>query len=83
MSILVVKEPLADVGDTGDSGSIPESGRSPEKEMATHSNVFAWEIPWTEEAGGLQSVGLQQLDVTKRLSMHACIIVGEVWVPAG
>ena len=31
-----------------------------EKEMATHSNVLAWEIPWTEELGGLQSMGLQK-----------------------
>ena len=29
-----------------------------EEEMATHSSVFAWEIPWTEEPGGLQSTGL-------------------------
>ena len=32
-----------------------------EKEMATHSSIPAWEIPWTEEPGGLQSVGLQRL----------------------
>ena len=30
-----------------------------EKEMATHSCILAWEIPWTEEPGGLQSMGLQ------------------------
>ena len=30
-----------------------------EKEMATHSNIVAWEIPWTEEPGGLQSLGSQ------------------------
>ena len=30
-----------------------------EKEMATHFSVLAWRIPWTEEPGGLQSVGLQ------------------------
>ena len=30
-----------------------------EKEMATHSSILAWEIPWTEEPGGLQSVGFQ------------------------
>ena len=30
-----------------------------EEEMATHSSILAWEIPWTEEPGGLQSVGLQ------------------------
>jgi len=31
-----------------------------EKEMATHSNILAWEIPWTEEPGGLPSMGLQK-----------------------
>ena len=31
-----------------------------EKEMATHSSVPAWEIPWTEEPGGLQSMGSQK-----------------------
>ena len=30
------------------------------KEMATHSSIFAWEIPWTEESCGLQSMGLQK-----------------------
>jgi len=32
-----------------------------EKEMATHASIFAWEIPWTEEPGGLQSIGLQRV----------------------
>ena len=31
-----------------------------EKEMAIHSSILAWRIPWTEEPGGLQSVGLQR-----------------------
>ena len=31
-----------------------------EKEMTTHSSILAWEIPWTEEPGGLQSTGLQK-----------------------
>ena len=31
-----------------------------EKEMATHSSILTWEIPWTEESGGLQSMGLQK-----------------------
>ena len=30
-----------------------------EKEMATHSRILAWKIPWAEEPGGLQSMGLQ------------------------
>ena len=33
------------------------------KEMATHYSIVAWEIPWTEEPGGLQSMGLQELDM--------------------
>ena len=32
-----------------------------EKEMATHSNILAWKIPWTEEPGRLQSMGLQRV----------------------
>ena len=32
-----------------------------EKRMATHSNILAWRIPWTEEPGGLQSMGLQRI----------------------
>ena len=35
------------------------------KEMATHSSILAWRIPWTEEPGGLQSMGSQKLDVTE------------------
>ena len=31
------------------------------KEMATHSSILPWEIPWTEEPGGLQSMGLQRV----------------------
>ena len=34
-------------------GSISGLGRSPEEEMATHSSILAWEIPWTEKSGGL------------------------------
>ena len=32
-----------------------------EKEMATHSNILVWKIPWTEEPGGLESMGLQRV----------------------
>ena len=32
----------------------------PEKEMVTHSDIHVWKIPWTEEPGGLQSMGLQK-----------------------
>ena len=35
-----------------------------EKEMATYSSILAWKIPWTEEPGGLQSIGLQESNMT-------------------
>ena len=41
-----------------------------EKEMATHSSIIAWRIPWTEEPGGLQSTGCKELDTTERLHYH-------------
>ena len=44
----------------GDSGSIPGSGRSPGKEIATHSGTLAWRIPWTEEPGRLQPIRSQR-----------------------
>ena len=44
----------------GHVGLMPGSGRSLEKEMATHSSILAWEIPWTEELGKLQFMGLQK-----------------------
>ena len=45
----------------GEGGLIPELGRSPEKEMATHSSIPAWKTPWTEEPGGQQSMGLHRV----------------------
>ena len=45
----------------GDLGSILGLGRSLEKEMATHSNILAWKIPWTEEPGGLHSMWSQRV----------------------
>ena len=44
----------------GDVGLILGLEDSLEKGMATHSSILAWEIPWTEEPGGLQSKGLQK-----------------------
>ena len=36
-----------------------------ESEIATHSSVLAWRIPWTVELSGLQSMGLKELDMTE------------------
>ena len=41
-----------------------------EKEMATHSSILSWRIPWTEKPGGLQSMDHKELDTTEQLSEH-------------
>ena len=56
---LVVKNPFANEEDIRGAGSIPGSGRSPGGGMAT--SVLAWRTPWTEEPGGLQSMGSQRV----------------------
>ena len=43
--------------------------------MATHSSILAWRIPWTEEPAELQSMKLQRVDMTKRLTLF---LVGDL-----
>ena len=57
----MVKNTPANVGDIRDISSIPWLGRSEEEGMATHSSILSWIILWTEEPGGLQSVGSQRV----------------------
>ena len=52
-----------------DLGSISGSGRSLEKGMATHSSILAWRILWTQEPGGLQSMGSKESDMVKWLTL--------------
>ena len=68
---LVVKNLPANPEGIRDVGSISGLGRS--QGMTTHPSVLAWRIPWTEEPGGLQSIGSQksQTHAKKRLSVHA------------
>ena len=49
----VIKYLPANAGATGGTNLIPGFGRSPGKEMATHSSILAWEIPLTGEPGGI------------------------------
>ena len=44
-----------------------------EKEMVTHSSILAWKFPWTEESGGLQSMGPKELDTTEHLTKYIYI----------
>ena len=53
----MVKNPPANAGDAGNTGSVPGSERILGEGNATHSSILAWEISRTEEPGGLQSVG--------------------------
>ena len=55
------KELTASVRDVRDAGSIPGSRRSPGGRHSNHSTILAWRIPWTEELGGLQSIGSQRV----------------------
>ena len=57
----VVENQPANAGDVRDVGSIPGSEDPLEEGMATHSSILVWRIPWTEEPGGLWSMGLQRV----------------------
>ena len=71
-----MKNPPANAGDTRDAGSVPRSGNPLEEETATHSSFLAWEIPWTEEPGGLRFRGSQS-DTTWKLNNNNEIYEGE------
>ena len=59
--VVVVKNPPAKAGDIRDAGSFPGSGKSPGGGHGYHHfSILAWRIPWTEELGGLQSMGSQK-----------------------
>ena len=70
---LVVKNLPADAGDSKERsvGSLGQEDLLKE-EMATHSRILAWKIPWTEEPGGLQSMGSQRVgqDCTHSHPLH-------------
>ena len=66
----MVKNLPAHAGDAGDAGSIPGWEDPLKEEMATHSSVLAWRIPWIEEPGRLQTMGLQSRTRLERLNRH-------------
>ena len=55
------KKSACSAGDTKAGGSFPHWEDPLEEEMATHSCILAWRIPWTEEPGRLQLMGLQRV----------------------
>ena len=52
-TIFLVAQMVKNPCNAGDLGSIPRLGNPLDKEMATHSTILGWRIPWTEEPGGL------------------------------
>ena len=67
----MVKNLFASAGDIRDTTRVQSLGLEDhlEEGMETHSSILAWRIPWTEEPGGLQSMGLQSQTQLKQLSM--------------
>ena len=61
----VEKNPLANARDTEDTVRSLDWEDPLEEEMATHSRILVWEIPWTEEPGGLQSMGSKESATTE------------------
>ena len=58
---LVVKNLPAKAGEVREVGSIPGVEDPLGEEMATHPSILAWRVPWTEEPGRLQSIGLHRV----------------------
>ena len=59
--VLLVKNPSASAGDLRDLGLILGWADLLEEGMVTHSGILAWRLPWSEEPGGLQSIGSQRV----------------------
>ena len=59
--VLVVKNPPAKAGDVIEVARYLGREDPLEKGMVTHSSILAWRIPWTEEPGGIPSIGLQRV----------------------
>ena len=60
--VRVMKKLPAKTGDGRDSGLIPGLGRSPGRGHVVYSSILVWGTPWTEEPGGLQSMGSQRVE---------------------
>ena len=75
----VVKNPLANPGETTDVSSIPGLEDSLEKEMATHSSILAWKIAWAEEPSGLQFMPTQRVKTQLGNWVHTHLLLNFVF----
>ena len=64
----MVKNPPTNAGDIGAKGSIPGSGRFTGEGHGNPSSILGWRISWTQEPGGLQSIGSQSQTQLKQLT---------------
>ena len=71
---LVIKNPLATAGDAGDQVRSLGQDDPLELEMTTHSSIIAQKISWTEEPGGLQSMGPQKVRHNERLYIISVVL---------
>ena len=62
MLVLVIKKLPANAGYLRNMDLVPRSEDPPEEDMATHSNILSWRIPWTEKPCGLQFTGSQSVE---------------------
>ena len=79
--VLVVKHLPANAGDIRDVSSIPGSGESSEGRRGNLPSILDWRIPWTEEPGGLQSMGSQRVRhdwATKPISQRTLVLLHRV-----
>ena len=82
----MVENQPANAGDLRDRGSILGWGRSPGGGHGNHTSILAWRIPWTEETGGLQSIGSQTVrhdwsDSACTPARSLCLVTSTVWNP--
>ena len=76
---LVVKNPLANTGGTRDRCLIPGWDSPLQKEMATHSSILTWRMPWADKPGGLQSMGswgCKESDTTEHTHTDSILLLG-------
>ena len=76
-----VKNLPANTGALGDTGLIPGWGRSPGGGNSNPFQYSCWEILWTEEPGGLRSMGPQESDKTSQLNCHHHMLNAHTAVP--
>ena len=67
----------------GDPGSIPRLGRSPGEGNGNSLSILAWRIPWTEDPGGLQPIGLQRVGQDRATNTFTFLLLAALYESPG